>query len=140
MILSGQLWKFATGGAAIIAVGLGIGLTYAHIENRVLRHRVEVVEASITDPKTGYVARLAQSETNVATVTEGLKAQNTALAMRAAVDTRNLVRVTAQLKDIQRDNRKKDIQIQRFLALPPTGSTLEDRYSDIDRRILETLP
>jgi hypothetical protein len=140
MILSGQLWKFATGGAAIVAVGLGIGLTYAHIENQILRHRITTVEASVNDPKTGYVARLAQSETNVATVTEGLKAQNAAISARSIENSRKLVLVTAQLNEVQRDNRKKDIQIRHFLAVPPKGDTLEDRYSDIDRRILETLP
>ena len=136
---AGQMWKFATGGAAIISLGLTIALTMAYLENKVLSHQIELTDHRVNDPKVGLVALLAQSETNVATLRTTLTTTTEVFTKQAQVDRLRLSYVSAQLVSTQRDNRRKQIVIERIMALPPKGNSIEDRYNDIDRRLLETL-
>lgn len=134
-----QIWKIATGGAAIISIVLGIALTMSYMENRSLISQVAKAERSINDPKTGYVVRLVQCRTNAAALQVALDKQTRALKDRAASDASALQSVTDQLRDTQRRNRERGENTQRVFALPPKGVTLEDHYEDIDKRLLETL-
>lgn len=135
----GQLWKFATGGAAIISLCLTIALTMAYLENKVLNHQIELADHRVNDPKVGLVALLAQSETNVATLRTTLTRTTEVLTRQVLADQFRLTQISAQLADTQRENHRKQIVIERIMALPPKGLSLEDRYEDIDRRLLETL-
>ena len=137
--LSGQLWKFATAGAALIALGLSLALLNASIENRSLTKQITVAEKRINDPKTGLVVRLAQAETNVVTVRVALTRQNEQLKQHSAQAEARLALLSAQLSDTQRRNRRNLDKINKLMALPPQGPQPIDRYEDIDRRLVESL-
>ena len=136
---AGQMWKFMTGGAAILSLGLSIALVVAHIQNKSLERQIETSRLRIEDPRTGLVALLAQAETNVATLHTTIKTNNETYQRRSQADADRLAKVSLQLEETQRDNRKRQQILDRVMILPPRGSSLEERYEDIDRRLLEML-
>jgi hypothetical protein len=134
--LTGGLWKIMTGLAGLLSIALSLALANSYFQNRTLQHQVAVIDARINDPKTGFIMKLAQADTNVATLKVALDQQNLKLQAQSDADAKALSDVEAALDAVQHDNQKKDRVISKFLAIPPKGDTLIDRYQDIDQRLV----
>jgi len=133
-ILTGNLWKLATGGAAIVGLVLSALLMTSYFENRDLMCQRTALQTSINDPQTGYVARLAQANTNVATLKHEIEIQNTAYDKLSAESKALLASKQAELAKAQAATRAMQLRLNGFLATKPQGATLEDRVRDIDAR------
>lgn len=137
--LAGLKWKLISGGAAAMLVVASLFLLKAQMDNRHLVKQVAQLDARINAPTVGYVAKLAQANTNVATLEGAVDRQNTALRTQAAASAKSLGVLSAQVANIQRENLTLKAQAARMLATKPQGSTITERITDIDQRVLETL-
>lgn len=135
MWLAAQGWKLATGGAAIASIILGFLLAQTYFENRQLVRQVEVAakQASVLQ------ANLAQSHTNTATLQVNLDRQNLALRTQELEATTRLRETEQALEAARRESKEQAARLRKILATPPKGASVEDRYEDIDRRLLESL-
>jgi len=131
---TGHLWKVATAGAGLVCLVLSAFLMSSYFENRDLMKQRTALQHSITDPKTGYVARLAQATTNVATLKHEVEVQNAAYEKLSAESKALLATKTAELAKAQAATRSMQLRLNGFLATKPQGATLEDRVRDIDAR------
>lgn len=136
---TGQLWKVATGGAALVALVLSALLLSSYFENRNLVTQRNTLTASINDPKTGYIAQLAQARTNVETLKVEVASQNAAYTKLSADSQARLAASEKQLAAAQAQTRAMEKKVDGFLATEPQGATLEDRIQDIDNRALQEL-
>jgi len=132
--LTGNLWKLATGGAAIVGLVLSALLMSSYFENRDLMKQRTALQTSINDPVTGYVARLAQANTNVATLKHEVEVQNDAYDRLSAESKALLASKQAELAKAQAQTKAMQLRLNGFLATKPQGATLEDRVRDIDAR------
>ena len=133
--IAAQGWKLATGTAAIASIILGFLLAQTYMENRHLVHQIEVAATKASELQ----ANLAQSRTNGATLQVSLDRQNLALKTQKFEAEQRLQEVEAALEATRRENRQQAERLRKILATPPKGATVEDRYNDIDRRLLESL-
>lgn len=139
--LSGNLWKIATGGAAILAVILSSFLLSKTLENRDLTSQRNKLSQQINDPKTGYVAQLAQARTNEEQLKTAVARQNVAYAELSRTSAARIADSERRLAIAQSATRTLERKLNGFLATGPKGTTLEDRVRDIDDRALkEFLP
>lgn len=134
-----MLWKIATGGAAILALVLGFFLLTTTLENRSLTKQRDKLSLSITDPNTGYIARLTQSRTNVVTLEGAIKTQNEAYEKQSKAAQAELARLKKELSAAQAETRASERRLSQFLATKPKGNTLAERVTDIDNRVLKDL-
>lgn len=133
------LWKLGTGIAVIGSLVLTVLLMASYRETTDIRKQRDAMSIQINDPKTGYVAQLAQSRTNVVQLTTAIERQVIQFREREAENTRILESTRKQLNAAQAESRKAQAEVRAFLASPPKGNTAAERMEDIDRRILEDL-
>ncbi len=135
----GHLWKVATIGAGVISLILVSLLIASTFENRDLSNARAVLASRIDDPKTGYVAQLAQARTNEETLKLVVKRQNEAYTTLSAKSKSDLALTEAALVVAQRETKLAESRLAAFLATKPQGATLEARVRDIDERALAEL-
>lgn len=133
------IWKIATGLVGFITVVLMGLLVATYFENRELMTQRDQLAVSINDPRTGYVARLAQSRTNVQTLKAEVERQSAAYVKLSAESQARLAAAERRLAIAQRATREMEARLAVFLSQPPQGATLEERVLDIDERILKEL-
>ena len=138
-LASGLMWKIGTGLAAVVALILGFFLVTASIENHNLTKERDKLSKSITDPNTGYIARLTQSRTNVVTLEAAVKAQNESYKKQSEAASAEMARLKKELAAAQAQTREYERRLNAFMATKPQGDTLEKRVTDIDNRILKDL-
>jgi len=138
-VITSNLWKVATGGAALIGIVLSALLLASYFENRSLMVQTTKLQTSINDPMTGYVARLAQATTNVATLKHEIEVQNKAYDQLSAESKALLAAKQVELAKAQEQTRLMTVRLNGFLATKPQGATLEDRVRDIDNRGMEEM-
>lgn len=134
-----MLWKIGTGFAVIGALVLTILLMASYKETSDIRKQRDSLIVQINDPKTGYVAQLSQSRTNVVQLTTAIERQKIQFREREAENIRVLETTRKKLNAAQAESRKAQAEVRAFLATPPKGNTAAERMEDIDRRILEDL-
>lgn len=140
-LLTGQIWKIATGGAAVVALLLSALLLSSYFQNRDLSRQRAALAASINNPQTGYIAQLAQARTNVETLKVEVQRQNVAYDKLSAESQAALAAAQARMAKAQVETRAMERKLAGFLATAPQGATLEDRVRDIDERAMkEFLP
>lgn len=132
-------WQAGAVAAAVALLTVSGFLIAAQVENRRIAAVNRALDDRITNPKTGYVVKLVQAETNTAVVVAGLERQNAALKAKAAQDAARLAETTRLLATAQADSRVARREAAALLSRPPAGDTLEQRVLDADARILETL-
>ena len=132
-------WKIATGAAVAATLGLAVTLAVVKIDNHQLANLNEKLDARINDPSTGYVARLAQANTNVETLKVQLAEQNEAFQKKSDADAAKLRDTEAKLAVALAERAKIQKQVDAFLAIKPRGNNLEERVIDVDSRLLEML-
>lgn len=138
---TGQLWKLATGAAAVALLVLGFMLTTSYLQNRDLSKQRDVLSARINDPATGYIAKLAQARTNVETLKVEVERQNAAYDKLSVESQAALKAAQARLAAAQAETRALERKVAGFLATAPKGATLDERVRDIDERAMkEFLP
>jgi hypothetical protein len=135
-LTGGFLWKVATGLAGVATLVLGFMLISAQIENRVITKQRDQLTQQITDPKTGYVARLTQANANVAVLQTAVAEQNTKYEKLSRDSKAALAASEARLAAAQARTRTMQKKLDGFLATKPQGVTLEDRIRDIDTRAM----
>jgi hypothetical protein len=134
---TGNLWKFATGGAALVAIVLSALLMSSYFENRDLVSQRDSLSKSISDPKTGYVAQLAQARTNVATLEVAVERQSAAYDELSKASTARLAATRAELAKAQAATKVMERKLAGFMATGPKGATLSERIQDIDDRAMK---
>jgi len=137
--LTAPLWKIGTFAAGLICLVLSGFLIASTLENRGLVVQRSALSAQINDPKVGFVARLAQANTNVETLKVALNTQRQSFETKAAQREAVLAETSRKLKLAQVSTRTMQLKLDRFLATKPQGATLEDRVRDIDQRALSEL-
>lgn len=124
------MWAFLTGplagpicGSALVLSLIGGAVVWAEGSWKVasLERDKAKLEASIADPETGFVARNAQCETNVAQLSGALTRSNQSIAdwqaRAAAADARAAKAIDAA----RASTRAASEQATRILALQPIG-------------------
>lgn len=132
-------WQIGAAGAALALLTVSGFLIAAQLENHRIASVNRQLDAQISDPKTGYVVRLAQAQTNTLQLKTGLERQVSDLKAKAAADAARLAETERLLKLAQADSRQARRQAADLLSRAPAGDTLEQRVLDADARILETL-
>jgi len=138
-LLAVPLWKITTIVAGIACAVLIYLLAVSGIENRGLAAARTELASRINDPKTGYVVRLAQAQTNVETLKVALDTQRTSFQTESARQNEALRASEQRLAAAQAQTRTMETKLARFLATAPQGATLDERVRDIDQRILSEL-
>jgi hypothetical protein len=136
---SGLLFKIGLGVAAVASLVMAYFLFTMSIENENLVKERDRLSLSITDPNTGYIARLTQSRTNVVYLEQAIKTQNEAFKRQSDASKAELERLKKELAAAQARTRAQEKRLAAFMATKPQGVTLEERVTDIDNRILEDL-
>lgn len=136
-IFTGQLWKWATGGAAVVALILCGLLMTSYFENQSLTKQRNALAQQINDPKTGYIAQLSQARTNVAQLRQTIAVQNREIDRLSAESRARLAEAERRLAAAQAATRRMERQLAQFLATGPQGATLEERIRDIDERAMK---
>lgn len=137
--LAGRLWKIATGAAGVICLTLAALLMSSYFENRSIARQNAELARRINDPKTGYIAQLAQSHTNEATLKVQVAEQNLTITKLSAESTARLKAAEARVAAANAARLIAERKVAAFLATAPQGATLGDRFRDIDARILKDL-
>lgn len=135
--LQGNLWKAATGAAGVVVLALAFLLATSYMENRSLANQRNKLSQQINDPKTGYIAKLAQAQSNVVILTMALDEQNKKIEKLGAEHRARVAEAERRLKEAQRQTIIMERKLAGFLATGPNGSTLEERIRDIDERALK---
>lgn len=131
--------RLMIGGLAAAALAATTYNVVQVIENRHLSSVNKKLNAAIEDPKTGYIVRLSQAQTNTATCTTAIGRQNKAItelatSRQAAVDD------AARKYAVERRARlQAERDVGAFLAHEPKGDTVAERIADVDAQILEDL-
>lgn len=128
------IWKIATGIGLAICLVLSGCLVASYFENRKLTSQREALSEQINDPRTGFVVRLAQANTNVETLKTALNTQRQSFEIKAAERERVLASTARQLAVAQQATHTMQLKLDRFLATKPRGATLDERVRDIDQR------
>lgn len=130
----------------LMMCGLGITLfaagTYNVIqaaENHHLSKEKKNLEALILDPKTGYVVKLTQAETNSETCKAAVIVQTAAIKSQGVKDARAIAAVQARYDTEHVARVRAENSAAAFLAHKPQGVTLQDRVLDVDAQILGDL-
>ena len=137
--LTAPLWKIGTFTAGLICLILSGFLIASTLENRSLVAQRSSLSAQINDPKVGFVAQLAQANTNVETLKVALDTQRKSFETKAAQREAVLAETSRKLEVAQAASRTMQLKLDRFLATKPQGAILEDRVRDIDQRALSEL-
>ena len=103
------------------------------------RSRSATVRAMPRPTATGYVAKLAQSETNVAGLRVSVEARNRTISAMSAADAARLAQMGRQVAAAQAAARKDQDKLAVFMATPPSGADVCTRAKDIDGRVVELL-
>lgn len=130
-------WKLATIAAGVLNLVIGGFLVSSHFENKALSKQRDQLQMSITDPKTGFVARLTQAQNNVVTLETALAKQNAALQTLSKESAAQLAATRRELAIAQRESARAQARVNAFLNTKIEGKTLEERVIDVDKRAME---
>lgn len=133
-LATGQLWKIATGGAAIALLVVSALLMSSYFERKDLTSQRQALYTQINDPKVGFIAQLAQARTNVETLKAEIEVQNAAYDKLSAESKALLAQKTTELAAAQAETKTMELKLHGFLATKPKGDTLDERVRDIDSR------
>lgn len=137
--VSGQLWKLTTAAAVVVALGFAGWLVAVKIENGHLTRTNAALSDSINNPATGYIAKLAQAHTNVATLTGALADQNAKLTAKSAKDAAALAAAQKALTNAKASVAALQKRARATLAYKPVGETSCARTADVIKNYLEGL-
>jgi hypothetical protein len=138
-ILGGSLWKAATIVAFLASLVVGYFLIQSGFENKQITKERDRLALTITDPKTGYIARLTQANANVVILQKAIETQNIAFTKQSEASKVELRRLTKELALAQAKSREAERRLAEFMSRKPQGATLQDRITDIDNRVLKDL-
>lgn len=131
--------KIALGGVgAALVAALSFNVVQL-VENRHLARDNTVLAAQINDPQTGYVVKLAQARTNVATCATAVERQNVIVREQSAKGATAVAAVQKRYDTEHAARVRAESAAAAFLARKPRGATLADRVKDVDAQILEDL-
>ena len=131
-LLLGPLGSIAFGVSALV---LGFMLLGARVELSALRSDVAALEARIDDPLTGFVARLAQCQTNVNNGLDVIERNNADIAARDAEAARHQAEFDAVNAELRRERAEAERRVGAILAA--TARPNETVCAFADRIILE---
>lgn len=137
--LEAQGWKIGAGVATLVALILGWQLIVADARNDQLARAVDTLQQSIDAPVTGWAARLAQAQTNVATLQTSLDGQTAAVNAAAAESARRQTEAEAAVQAAQAAIAAARRRADDILALKLTGADTCTRLLEVDAAFLEML-
>lgn len=101
--------------------------------------QVDRLTAQITEPKTGYAARLAQANTNYSTCRTALSKQTDEVDRVSREGRQRVAQAETALKAARSDVEALERRAAAMLAYQPRGADTCARMEDVRRRYLETL-
>jgi Skp family chaperone for outer membrane proteins len=128
-----NLFKILGVVGAIASLVLGFQLLLARIEVGRLNHDNAALHDRIENPKTGYVAELAQCRTNKATLQGALDDQTAEVRKLSDEGVKRLDAATRKLSDALKAAGKHDAIAQDTLTRQPQGADSCSRMLDIQK-------
>lgn len=122
--------SWIVGGVSTAA--LAVALFFSHAEVRDLHDQIE-------NPKTGYVVRLSQAETNVTICRGDLDTQNARWQAKSDADEARIATATRAYESNRAATEAANRAVGAFLAHRPSGATLLERYESVDAQVLGDL-
>ncbi|ESQ85395.1 hypothetical protein AEAC466_04315 [Asticcacaulis sp. AC466] len=104
------------------------------------RSTIADLRREIDGPVTGYKVRLTTCQANEATFRVAIDQQNKSFMALKTDSATRLAAAEQQVSAAHAAARAERTKFDRIMAAPPQGKTLLERYEDVDRRLLETLP
>jgi hypothetical protein len=136
----GILWKAGAVAGGVAAVVLGIALTVSNVEKGHLQKDYDKVELTISDPHTGYLVQLAQSRTNVDTLTVQVNSQNDRINAISAADSARIAALTLAVDTANQAAAVSHSKMLAVMSAPLTAATACGQYDEVDARVLSLLP
>jgi hypothetical protein len=139
LFLSKFAWQIGAVSAGALLLAASGFLIAAQLDNNRIAELNRTLDDRISNPVTGYVVKLAQAQTNVETVKQGLQRQVDGLKTKADADRKILAATEKKLAAAQIETAKARKLSAALLAEKPKGDTLEERVLDVDAKVLEML-
>lgn len=133
------LWKIGAIVAIIISLAIGAFAVKTQIESNQVAKQRDQLQRSISDPVTGYIARLTTAQNNVVVLEKAVERQNTELRRQSAESKAQLDRLRIELRVAQAQTRVYQGRVKELMAKPIKGNTPAERYDDVDKMIMEDL-
>lgn len=137
--VTGLKWKIGTVVAGVGLLAASGALVVAHINEAALTKQNLALDARIDDPKTGYIVRLAQADTNTTTCKSAVLQRDAVIQKQSADSLANNAAIQARFDTEHAARIVAERQVGAFLAHKPTGATVQDRVMDVDAQILGDL-
>ena len=134
--VTGLKWKIAAGVSALGLIAATGALVVSRVQQQTLTKLNAALTTEIYDPKTGYVVKLNQADSNTALCRSTVVQVNTAVEAQSAKDAAVIAQVQARYDTEHAARAVAERQVGAFLAHKPTGATLQDQYQDVDRQVL----
>lgn len=131
-------WKLATAGAVAVSIGLAGALFLEKRDHAVTEKARADLAAQIYTPGTGYLAQVAQLQTNVSTLDAKLSQQNDAIARQKSESDAAMAEAEKSLSSAQAATAAAERRIG-VLMRPLVGQDVCQRMIEMDERFLETL-
>lgn len=128
-------WKLATGGTAIVAIGLSIALTVSRFEIRHLEKEVEQRGKQISN----LTADLSQARTNAKTLEASVDSLSGQILTLEAESRTRITAAEQKLAAAQRETAAANQRAGAILSYQPKGSSDCERLLDVDRQFQESL-
>lgn len=138
-LTGGFLWKAGAVAGGVAAVALGGALIVKSFEMASVDKQRATLQMAIDDPKTGYVARIAQSETNVAGLQVAVASRDKAITDLSAADAARLAAMTKAVAAAQALSFGDARKLAIYSATPPAGADQCAQVLDIDGRVRDLL-
>lgn len=120
-------------------IGFGVWLAESRIQIGYLDMRVATLTKRIEDPKTGYVVKLAQAETNSVTCAATIADQNESTQKFSQQSEAALQEAAANYAAEHAQRVAAERQIGTIMSATPAGNTVCQRVESVDTQIMKDL-
>ena len=136
--LEARAWQVGAIAASAAALSLSVALVASKISEHRLTSQLAEVQASIDDPRTGYIVRLAQCRTNYETVSGELGRQNDAIKRQTEDSAKRIAEAEKSLTVAHAATAAAERRIGVLLR-PLVSADTCSRVIEMDERLLESL-
>lgn len=125
----------AAGAVALMAVPLGIQT----VRLGMVTDSRDEWKAQVTDPETGYIARLTTARASIATLTRSIEDQNAAIEAIRSESAGRIAQAEADAEAAREQIADALARAERTLTRPIAGNTMCDRVQDVHSAFMAEL-
>ena len=133
------LWKIGAILAIIVAVVVGGFAIKTQIESNQIGKENAKLQESITNPTTGYIARLNTARNNVIILEAAVRRQNAEYIRQSQAAQAEMTRLKQTLAAAQRRSAQAQREVNALMGQTIEGKTAQERMDSVDKMILEDL-